>query len=90
MTRILIACSLMACLTALSVAANGVGDRVDNFKLLDHRGDSHELHYLSDMKAVVLMSHTNGCEAVAGDIERFEALAGEYADQDVEFLMINA
>lgn len=90
MTRISITCSLVACLTALNLAANGVGDRVDNFKLLDHRGISHELHYLSDMKAVVLMSHTSGCEGVAADIERFEALAGEYADQDVEFLMINA
>ena len=90
MARKLIACSLVACLTALNVAANGVGDRVDNFKLLDHRGTSHELHYLSDMKAVVLMSHASGCEAVAGDIERFEALAGEYAEQDVAFLMINA
>ena len=78
-----IACSLAACLAALNVAANGVGDRVDNFKLLDHRGNSHELHYLSDMKAVVLMSHTSGCEAVAGDIERFEALAAEYADHGV-------
>ncbi len=90
MTRILTACSVVACVTAFNTAANSVGDRVDNFKLLDHRGNSHELHYLSDMKAVVLMSHTSGCEAVAGDIERFEALAGEYADQEVEFLMINS
>ena len=90
MTRISIACSWAACLAALNLAANGVGDRVDNFKLLDHRGNSHELHYLSDMRAVVLMSHTRGCEAVDADIERFEALAGKYAGQDVQFLMINA
>ena len=90
MARKLIVCGLLGCLTALNVAANGVGDRVDNFKLLDHLGNSHELHYLSDMKAVVLMSHTSACEDVAPDIERFEALATEYADQDVEFLMINA
>ena len=90
MTRTLIVCSLTASLMALGAGANGVGDRVDNFKLLDQRGNSHELHYLSDMKAVVLMSHTSGCEAVAGDIERFEALAAEYADRNVEFLMVNA
>ncbi|MCY3624062.1 MAG: redoxin domain-containing protein [Gammaproteobacteria bacterium] len=90
MTRISITFGLATCLMALTAAANGVGDRVDNFKLLDHRGDSHELHYLSDRKAVVLMSHTGGCEAFAGDIERFEALAAEYAEEDVEFLMINA
>ena len=90
MARTSMVLGLAGCLVVLGAGANGVGDRVDNFKLLDHRGNSHELHYLSDMRAVVLMSHTNGCEAVAGDIERFEALAGEYADQDVEFLMVNA
>ena len=90
MTRLLIPFGLVGCLMALNVAANGLGDRVDNFKLLDHRGNSHELHYLSDRLAVVLMSHGTGCEAVGGDVERFQALAAEHADQDVEFLMINA
>ena len=41
------------------------GDTVDNFRLLDHTGESHELYYLSDMKAVVLMAQGNGCDAVA-------------------------
>ena len=82
--------ALGACLAAMSASALGVGDRVDNFKLLDHDGNSHELHYLSDMKAVVLMSHTLGCDALIDDLAQFEALAAEYADQDVEFLMINA
>ena len=40
------------------------GERVDNFRLLDHNGASHELYYLSDTKAVVLMAHGNGCEIV--------------------------
>ena len=32
----------------------GPGETVDNFRLLDHKGGSRELYYLSDMKAVVL------------------------------------
>ena len=90
MARSSMVLGLAGCLLALGAGANGVGDRVDNFKLLDHHGNSHELHYLSDMKAVVLMSHTMACDAIAADVADFEALAGKYADQGIEFLMINA
>jgi hypothetical protein len=38
-------------------------DIVDNFRLTDQRGASHELYYLSDMKAVVLLAQGTGCEA---------------------------
>ncbi len=40
------------------------GERVDNFRLLDQSGASHELHYLSDAKAIVLMVHGVGCPVV--------------------------
>ena len=40
------------------------GDRVDNFRLVDAAGKAHELYYLSDMKAVVLMVQGNGCPIV--------------------------
>ena len=55
----------------LSIAALGVlsgsvfalspGDTVEDFRLNDQAGQSHELYYLSDMKAVVLMAHGDGC-----------------------------
>ena len=44
--------------------ALGLGDHVDNFRLLDQAGASHELYYLSDAKAVVLMTYGNGCGIV--------------------------
>ena len=40
------------------------GQVVDNFRLLDQQGKSHELYYLSDMKAVVVMVQGNGCPIV--------------------------
>ena len=50
------------------------GQVVDNFRLLDQNGKSHELYYSSDMKAVVLMVHGNGCpivrQAAAGAARR--------------------
>ena len=47
-----------------SALALNPGDRVDNFRLLDQNGASHELYYLSDAKAVVIMVHGNGCPIV--------------------------
>ena len=31
-----------------------VGEQVENFELLDQHGQAHELHYLSDFRAVAL------------------------------------
>ena len=43
-----------------SAHALNPGDHVDNFRLLDHTGASHELYYFSDAKAVVMMTYGNG------------------------------
>lgn len=66
------------------------GDRVDNFRLLDHNGASRELYYLSDMKAVVLMAQGNGCEAVRKSLPELQALRDKYHARGVELLMINS
>ncbi|MCW8193481.1 redoxin domain-containing protein [Proteobacteria bacterium 005FR1] len=66
------------------------GDRVDNFKLLDHAGSMHELHYLSDMKAVVLMVHGNDCPVVKEALGSYKALQDRYGKDGVAFLMINS
>ena len=75
-----------------SFAAAGLapGDRVDNFELLDQRGQAHELHYLSDARAVVLMAHTSACPSFDADRSAFEAAAASFGQRDVAFLMINS
>ncbi len=83
------ALAIFASLLALAAGALGIGDRVENFKLLDHNGQAHELHYLSDARAVVLMAHATGCSAFAGHRERFDTLAETFRDQGVAFLMVN-
>ena len=90
MIRLSVITSLAACLLTVNAAGLDAGEDVDNFKLLDGNGHAHELHYLSDARAVVLMSHTVGCGELTDDLARFEALADEYGDRGVEFLMINA
>ncbi|MCZ6619240.1 MAG: redoxin domain-containing protein, partial [Gammaproteobacteria bacterium] len=82
---------ILACLTLSTTAwALNPNDRVDNFELLDQTGASHELYYLSDASAVVLMSHGNGCSAVSDVIPQFKAVRAAYEKQGVAFLMINS
>ncbi len=66
------------------------GDRVDNFRLLDHTGASHELYYLSDAKAVVLMTYGNGCGIVQKSLPQFRQIRDEYKPKGVEFLLIDS
>ena len=65
-------------------------ERVDNFRLTDHQGGSHELYYYSDMKAVVVMVQGNGCPIVRNALPRFKELRDEYAAQGVQFFMLNS
>ncbi|HEY5647522.1 MAG TPA: redoxin family protein, partial [Pseudomonadales bacterium] len=73
--------------TALAIAPN---ERVENFRLLDQSGDSHELYYYDDMKAVVVMVQGNGCPIVRNAMPAFQTLKNQYADQGVQFLLLNS
>jgi mono/diheme cytochrome c family protein/peroxiredoxin len=66
------------------------GERVDNFRLLDQNGASHELYYHSDAKAVVLMAHGNGCDIVRNTLPALKELREQYRAQGVEFLLIDS
>lgn len=85
---------LATLLTALAFAAPSLalqpGDKVDNFKLLDHEGAMHELYYLSDMEAVVIMVHGNGCPIARNANHTYNELREKYASKGVTFLMLNA
>jgi hypothetical protein len=81
--------ALTACLL-LSAASVAAAPRVDNFRLLDHRGDAHELYYHKDASAVAIMIQGNGCPIVRNAIGDFQAVAEAYQDRGVRFLMLNA
>lgn len=66
------------------------GETVDNFRLLDHLGQSHQLYYLSDAQAVVLIAQGNSCAANAESVPDIKKLQVKYAAQNVRFLMINS
>src|SRR5688572_18294927 len=66
------------------------GEVVDNFRLLDQSGTSHELYYLSDMKAVVIMVHGNGCPIVRQALPALREVRDKYKASGVEFLLLNS
>lgn len=81
-------------LIGVSLATSGwaiqVNDRVENFRLFDHEGASHELYYFRNAKAIVFMVQGNGCPIVRNAMPRFKELRDEFADKDVQFLMVNS
>ncbi|HEY5759385.1 MAG TPA: redoxin domain-containing protein [Steroidobacter sp.] len=76
-------------LTAQALAIEP-GQAVDNFRLLDQQGKSHELYYLSDMKAVVVMVQGNGCPIVRQALPALAEIRAKYQAQGVEFLLLNS
>ena len=64
--------------------------RVENFRLMDHQGGSHELYYYSNAKAVVFMVQGNSCPIVRNALPRFKELRDAYAAQGVQFFMLNS
>src|ERR1700722_14167033 len=78
------------CCVSGSVFGLSPGDVVDDFRLNDQNGQSHELYYLSDMKAVVLLAAGNGCAASRVAAKALDALRTGYQTKGVEFLAIDS
>ena len=64
--------------------AQSVGD----FRLLDHRGDSHRLYYYSHANAVTILGHGTYCGGFRDDLRRFAELASSFDGRDGVFLVI--
>jgi hypothetical protein len=75
---------------ASSAWAVNPGETVDNFRLTDHHGAAHELYYYSDMKAVVVMAQSNGCEAANKAVPKLDQLRSQYEARNVRVFMLNS
>jgi hypothetical protein len=65
-------------------------ETVDNFRLTDQHGASHELYYLSDMKAVVLFTVGTDCAGSQWGATKLEQLRARYEPQGVTFLLLDS
>ena len=93
--RLLRHAALSITASALIATASGTwalapAERVENFRLFDHEGGSHELYYHGDAKAIAVLVQGNGCPIVRNAMPRFKELRDEFAAQGVEFFMLNA
>jgi hypothetical protein len=70
--------------------ACGAPETLDNFRLTDQQGASHELYYLTDMKAVVLLAQGSECKGSQAAAATLESLRAKYEPQGIRFLHINS
>jgi len=73
-----------------SVAAAALPTQVDNFMLSDADFMGHELYRMADAKAIVVVTHMNGCPIVRAMTPALKELRDAYKDKGVEFLMLNS
>ena len=79
-----------AALWALCLANSINASLVDNFELLDQCGYAHELYYLSDASAVVLMAHASSCQEANHAAGVLANLAKTYGSKGVEVRLLNS
>jgi hypothetical protein len=70
--------------------AFGAPETLDNFRLTDQQGASHELYYLTDMKAVVLLAQGSECKGSQAAAATLEGLRAKYEPQGIKFLHIHS
>lgn len=76
--------------TLMVFASVGAATTAENFRLLDQNRVTHELHWLSDAAAVVIMIQGNGCPIARNAWPTYREIRAEYEGRDVEFLMLNS
>ena len=84
------AVALLLSLTATTGFALDEGSRVENFRLMDHQGASHELHYFADAPAIVLMTHSTSCSTMPQSLQSLTSMQTQFSPAGAEFMLINS
>ena len=88
--KLMMAVACLATVLTGPVFAVEPGQKLDNFRLLDHRGQPHALYDLANKKAVVIMVQGNGCPIVRQALPALSEVRAKYREQGVEFLLLNS
>jgi len=65
-------------------------DRMGDFALLDGAGGFHQLSRYQHREAVVVMSFAQECAGMASALDAYAALQHQYAEQGIEFLLLDS
>jgi len=63
---------------------------IDNFRLTDHLGISHELFYYNDADVIAIMVHGNGCPIVQNSLVDFLELQRKFNMKNIKLFFINS
>lgn len=88
MKRLLIGTAIALLGSMLPVLA-GAADRVGDFSLLDENGYFHAMNRYDDGPAIAFLVQANGSQATKAALPQFAALQAKYAEQGIQFFMIN-
>jgi peroxiredoxin len=81
--------SLLASLPSLGLADSFLKE-IKDFNLTDHMGVSHTLDEYADRDFIVMYIHGTGCPIARLSVPAFKAIREQYADKNLEFLMLNS
>lgn len=87
-SSLLLSVPLTAFVTA-SAAVLAPGAHVADFTLQDQTGFAHQLYALSQKRAVVVMTQSNGCPIVRLAVPALREIRDRYRSSDIEFLLLN-
>ena len=76
-TKLLITSLLI--LFSVGIYSIEVNQKVENFRLNDQLGNSHELFYYSDQEALIFLVQGNGCPIARNASVRFHELEKMYS-----------
>jgi peroxiredoxin len=84
---------LAAALSLISLIAQAQDSflkSIKDFNLVDHNGIAHTLQEYEDRDFIVMYIHGSGCPIARLSVPTFLSIQQEYADKNIEFLMLNS
>jgi len=78
-----------ALLSVLSCTSLQAAERVGDFALLDQQGRFHHMSWYDDHKAIAFLVQVNGSAQTAAALADYTRLQAAYAEQGIEFMLIN-
>jgi len=82
--------ALLSVSSLLALQVNASPERIGNFALIDHEGNSHQLRKYGDSKAVVIISTSASCAENIDQLQKYRLMRTTWERQGVTFLGINS
>jgi peroxiredoxin len=77
-------------LASMSMANESFLKTIKEFELTDHMGQSHTMDEYLERDWVVMYIHGTGCPIARLSVPAFQKIRQDYADKNIEFLMLNS